>query len=145
MQVTDGVTIDAPIERVWDVFSAVERWPEWTASVTSLTLLEGTGVVPGARVRIKQPRFPHLVWEVTEVEPGVSWTWVSSSPGARTAATHLLSSRGPTSTRVEQIIEQTGPLGALVGRLTRRLTRRYLAMEAAGLRARAEADVTSAA
>ena len=144
MKVTDGVLIDASIERVWDVFSDAERWPEWTASVTSLTLIEGSRVAVGTRVRIKQPRFPHLVWEVTEVEPGVSWTWVSTSPGARTAATHILSSRGPASTHVVQIIEQTGPLGVLVGRLTRRLTRRYLTMEAAGLKQRVEADVTTA-
>ena len=144
MKVTDGVTIDASVERVWDVFSDVERWPAWTASVTSLTLIEGSGVAVGTRVRIKQPRFPHLVWEVTEVEPGVSWTWVSTSPGARTAATHILSSRGPASTDVVQIIEQTGPLGVLDGRLTRRLTRRYLTMEAAGLKQRVEADVTTA-
>jgi len=144
MKVTDGVLIDASIERVWDVFSDAERWPEWTASVTSLTLIEGSRIAVGTRVRIKQPRFPHLVWEVTEVEPGVSWTWVSTSPGARTAATHILSSRGPASTHVVQIIEQTGPLGVLVGRLTRRLTRRYLTMEAAGLKQRVEADVTTA-
>jgi uncharacterized membrane protein len=144
MKVTDGVTIDASVERVWDVFSDVERWPAWTASITSLTLIEGSDVAVGTRVRIKQPRFPHLVWEVTEVEPGVSWTWVSTSPGARTAATHILSSRGPASTDVVQIIEQTGPLGVLVGRLTRRLTRRYLTMEAAGLKQRVEADVTTA-
>ncbi|MET0458777.1 MAG: SRPBCC family protein [Ilumatobacteraceae bacterium] len=143
MIVRDGVTIDAPIERVWDVYSDVERWPEWTASVTSLTLIEGTEVALGTRARIKQPRFPNLVWEVTEVEPGVSWTWVSRSPGARTVATHLLRSTGPSSTTVEQVIEQTGVLGSLVGRLTRRLTRRYLAMEAAGLEQRVEADVST--
>ncbi|MET0911361.1 MAG: SRPBCC family protein [Ilumatobacteraceae bacterium] len=144
MKVEDGVTIDAPIERVWDVFSDVERWPGWTASVTSLTLIEGTEIALGTRARIKQPRFPSLVWRVTEVEPGVSWTWVSTSPGARTAATHRLHRTGPSGTRVEQVIEQTGPLGVLVGRLSRRLTRRYLAMEAAGLKQRAEAVAADA-
>jgi hypothetical protein len=48
-------------------------------------------------------------------------------------------------TRVEQIIEQTGILGAPVGRLLRGLTRRYLAMEGAGLKHRCEAGSSGAA
>jgi hypothetical protein len=143
MIVRDGVVIDAPAERVWAVFTDVERWPEWTASVTDLQLVAGDGIAPGARARIKQPRFPSLVWEVTAVEPGRSWTWVSRSPGATTTATHELHRIDDATTRVEQVIEQTGVLGALVGLLTRRLTRRYLAMEAAGLKARSEAGVTT--
>jgi hypothetical protein len=39
---------------------------------------------------------------------------------------------------VRQRIEQRGPLGALVGVMLRRLTRRYLELEAQGLKARSE-------
>ena len=39
----------------------------------------------GKRFEIKQPRLPKLVWEVTEVEPGVSWTWRQRSPGGTDA------------------------------------------------------------
>jgi uncharacterized membrane protein len=143
MNVQDAVTINAPVERVWDVYADVERWPEWTASVSSLELLDHGALALGSRARIKQPRFPRLVWTVTAVEPGTSWTWVTRSPGAVTTATHTLVPIDATTTRVEQTIDQAGPIGALVGRLTARLTRRYLAMEAAGLKHRAEAGVTS--
>jgi hypothetical protein len=143
MNVRDGITVHAPIGRVWDVYADVERWPAWTASVTTLELLDGPGLRLGARARIKQPRFPRLVWTVTDIEPGASWTWVSRSPGATTTATHRLTAVDPTTTRVDQTIEQTGVVGALVGRLAVRLTRRYLAMEAAGLRTRAESGVAA--
>ncbi len=140
----DGCTISAPVERVWDVFSDVERWPEWTASVTDLTVVSGPVLAIGSRVRIKQPGLPVLVWEVTAVEPGRSWTWTSRSVGVRTRARHQLERIDSATTHVEQIIEHTGALGVLVGRLMRRRTRRYLAMEAAGLKARSEARVTTA-
>jgi hypothetical protein len=39
---------------------------------------------------------------------------------------------------VRQRIDQGGPAGALVGRLMRRTTRRYLDLEAAGLKTRSE-------
>ena len=41
-------------------------------------------------------------------------------------------------TRVRQQIDQRGPVGVLVGFAMRRMTRRYLDMEAAGLKARSE-------
>jgi len=137
--ITDcGVDIDAPATVVWDVFSDVERWPEWTASVTSLVALDGPGIAVGKRFAIKQPRMPKLVWEVTDVEPGRSWTWVQRSPGGLTKASHDVEALSGGRARVRQQIDQGGPVGALVGLAMRPMTRRYLDMEATGLKARSE-------
>jgi hypothetical protein len=57
-----------------------------------------------------------LVWEVTEVLPGASWTWVRRSRGGSTLACHDVVA-GDSSTLVRQRLEQRGPVGALVGRL----------------------------
>lgn len=137
--ITDsGVEIDAPASVVWAVFSDVERWPEWTASVTRLVGLDGPELAVGKRFEIKQPRMPKLVWEVTELTPGQSWAWVQRSPGGRTVARHDVITESAHRTRVRQQIDQGGPLGALVGLLMRGMTRRYLELEAAGLKARSE-------
>lgn len=144
MIVQDEITIDAPIDAVWAVYSDVERWPMWTTSVTSVELVDGPPLGPDSRARIKQPRFPSLVWSVTALAPGTSWTWTTHSPGATTVATHLLERVEEGRTRVTQTIDQRGVLGVLVGLLTKRLTRRYLAMEGAGLRQRVEAGVPAA-
>ena len=54
--ITDSaIEIDAPPTLVWHVFTDVERWPEWTASVTSLSALDGPGLAVGKRFEIKQP------------------------------------------------------------------------------------------
>jgi uncharacterized membrane protein len=137
--ITDcGVEFDAPAGVVWEVFSDVERWPEWTASVTRLVALDGPGLAVGKRFEIKQPRMPKLVWTVTEVTPGASWTWEQRSPGGVTVARHDVIAESDNHARVRQQLDQRGPLGAMVGLLMRGMTRRYLELEAAGLKARSE-------
>jgi uncharacterized membrane protein len=134
----DSVEIDAPAQLVWEVFSDVERWPEWTASVTSLIGLDGPALAVGRRFAIKQPGMQKLVWRVTEVNPGSSWTWVQRSPGVLVSARHDVIAQPGGRTLVRQQLDQGGVLGALVGRLMVKKTKRFLELEAQGLKARSE-------
>lgn len=134
----DSVEIDAPPQLVWDVFSDVERWPEWTASVTSLVGQDGPALAVGRRFAIKQPGLQKLVWKVTEIDPGASWTWVHRSPGVLVSARHYVTAQPGGRTLVRQQLDQGGMLGALVGRLTVKRTKRFLELEAQGLKARSE-------
>jgi uncharacterized membrane protein len=136
------ITIHAPIDVVWAVFTDVEKWPTWTQSVTSVELIDGPMRL-GAKARIRQPQLPTVVWTVTDWNPGRSWTWTATGPGARTHASHVLTASG-SSTRAEQSITPSGPIGRLAAFMWRSLTRRYLAMEAAGLKQRCE-EVAAAA
>jgi uncharacterized membrane protein len=131
-----SITIDAPIDVVWSVFTDVERWPTWASSFTSVELINGPMRL-GAKARIRQPGLPTVIWEVTTWEPGRSWTWTATSPGARTEASHVLTRVGDT-TVAEQTITPSGPIGRLAAFMWRSLTRRYLAIEAAGLKQRCE-------
>ncbi|OBH48492.1 SRPBCC family protein [Mycobacterium mantenii] len=134
----DSVEIDAPPQLVWEVFTDVEHWPDWTASVTSLTGLDGPGLAVGRRFAIKQPGMSKLVWKVTDIDPGTSWTWVQSSPGVRVTARHDVVARPGGRTLVRQQLDQRGVLGALVGRLMAKKTERFLDLEGQGLMARSE-------
>ena len=131
-----SITIDAPIDVVWSVFTDVERWPTWASSFTSVELIDGPMRL-GAKARIRQPRLPTLVWEVTKWSPGHSWTWTATSPGARTEASHVLTRSGE-GTLAEQSITSSGPLGRVAAFVWRSVTRRYLAIEAAGLKQQSE-------
>ncbi|OBB84393.1 SRPBCC family protein [Mycobacterium sp. 852002-30065_SCH5024008] len=134
----DSVEIDASPQLVWDVFSDVERWPGWTASVTSLVGRDGPALGVGKRFTIKQPGMSKLVWKVTEIDPGASWTWVQRSPGVRVSARHDVIPQPGGRTLVRQQLDQRGLLGALVGRLMLNKTKRFLELEAQGLKARSE-------
>jgi Polyketide cyclase / dehydrase and lipid transport len=138
MIIDSSVHIEAPALLVWDVFSEVQRWPEWTASVTRLAALDGPGLAVGKRYEIKQPRMPKLVWEVTEVLPGASWTWVQRSPGGSTIARHDVVATTDSQTLVRQRLDHRGLLAVLVGRLMRGMSKRYLELEAQGLKKRSE-------
>jgi uncharacterized membrane protein len=134
----DSVEIDAPAQLVWEVFSDVQHWPEWTASVTSLVGKDGANLAVGKRFSIKQPGMSKLVWKVTELDHGSSWTWVQRSPGVLVTARHWVTDQPGGRTLVRQQLEQRGVLGALVGRMMIKKTKRFLELEAQGLKARSE-------
>ncbi len=135
----DAIEIDAPAETVWAVYSDVEQWPEWTASVTEVHFVSGDRIAPGARVRIRQPKLRPAEWTVDRFEPGRFWSWTSRVPGMRTTGEHAVEPLDDGRTRVWQSIVHEGPLGAIFGRMYGKLTRSYLATEAAGLKQRCEA------
>ena len=141
MEQSTWIDVEAPAERVWEVLLDVERWPEWAPTVTSVHRLDDAPLAIGSRVRVQQPRIPPTVYEVTELEPRRSFTWVATGPGVRTTARHVLEERGADSTRVTLAVEQAGPVGAVMGRFYRRLTDRYLVTEARGIKARSERRV----
>jgi len=130
------IEIAAPSERVWTVIADVERWHEWTASITSIRLLDGPLAV-GARAEVRQPKLPPLVWRVTALEPGRFFDWEVRSPGALTVGSHHVEPRGAGSLATLKLV-QAGPIGWLVGRMMLNLTREYVSMEAAGLKKRSE-------
>lgn len=133
------VEINAPPERVWAVMADVERWHEWTASIREAQLLDGAPLAEGTRVRIRQPRLPATVWRVSSFQPDRGFAWESSGPGTSTIANHRIEANGTGSSRVALSIRIEGILAGLVGVLMGGMIRRYVNMEAEGLKQRAEA------
>ena len=131
------VEIHAPTDRVWSVMTDFARWREWTPSVTSIEQLDPGPMVPGMRLLIRQPRLPPAVWRLTELKEGRSFQSVTGGPGVKVIARHGVEP-ALSGSRVTLSLEFAGFLGGIVGRLTRGLNERYLALEAAGLKQRSE-------
>src|SRR5215470_6436140 len=124
------VTISAAPDRIWPVLADVERWHEWTPTITRVEPLDSTPFGVGARYKVSQPKLRPAVWVVTEARPSAGFTWVSTNPGLRVVAEHLIHSQTGNESRVVLRVTFSGLLGAIVGRLSRRLTEDYLAKEA---------------
>lgn len=84
------VEIEASPERVWEVLADVERWSEWTETVTWVRRLDDGPLRSGSRAKINQPKLPETEYVVTEIEPGQSFTWVATGPGVTTTARHAV-------------------------------------------------------
>jgi uncharacterized membrane protein len=133
MRFDHSSTIQAPPERVWEVFSDVERWADWTPTIDSVERLDAGRIHLGARTRIRQPKLPVAIWEVTELKEGEYFEWVSKAPGIKTTGGHRVIST-PEGTVATATIIQEGPLGWLFGKLYAGLTKRYIATETAKLK-----------
>ena len=132
------VAIAAPPALVWAVMCDVERWSEWTSTVSRIRLLDHGPLALGSRALVHQPRLRPATWRVTELdERARRFTWVMCGPGVAVTARHAVELAGAGS-RVTLSIAFSGMLGGLVARLTRGMNERYLETEAQGLKARCE-------
>lgn len=137
MTFSTHITIAAPPAQVWQVLADVERWPEWTPSIQEVERLDQKPFGLGSSVRIEQPRLRPAIWTVTEYKPGEAFTWVSLNPGVVTTGLHSIEAVAEGS-RVKLSIQFSGLLAPVVGLLSGGLIRKYLGLEAKGLKARCE-------
>lgn len=134
---TTSIEIGAPADHVFDVMTGVERWHEWTPSITSIRRLDQGPFGIGSKAMVRQPRLPPAVWKVTAIAPGRSFTWVSRAPGIQVTGIHTVDPM-TTGSRATLTVIYEGLLGALFARLTQAITERYIGYEARGLKARSE-------
>ena len=137
MRVVDSIHIDAPIETVWSVTQDVEKWPDWTPTVTSVRLLSGAVLGLGAVARIKQPLQPESARVVTEFTPGKRFAWQTTRSGLTMVGTHDLSAEGR-GTRNVLSVDAKGPVALLVWPVLRFAIRKALSDENQGLKCRCE-------
>ena len=121
--------------RVWSVLLDVERWPEWTTSVTRIQRLEVGAVSMGSRVRIWQPRLRPAVWCVTSLDDRRRiFAWTTRAFGVKIIGRHQVEALKNGFTRLCLSIEYSGALSAVVTRFYGDLSRDYIAREANGLK-----------
>jgi hypothetical protein len=75
---------------------------------------------------------------VTALEPGRSFEWQSPAPGLLSVGGHRVDVVGEHASRVTLSLTWSGPLAPVMRLLFGKLSRRYVQMEAQGLKRRSE-------
>jgi uncharacterized protein YndB with AHSA1/START domain len=107
-----SLTIAVPPARVYDAFVDHSRWLEWNPHMREMRPLNEGPLSPGFRARLAAKLNPFAsTWEVTEVNPGRSFAWASSSffPGLRLVFEHIAEGADG-GTRATIRIDVEGPL-----------------------------------
>lgn len=132
-----SIDISATPDRVWDVMSEIERWPEWTPSVLSVKKLSDGPLARGTTARVHAKGAPESTWTVSESLPARSFTWGTKARGAVTTAGHVIET-APSGSRVTLSIEIGGVAAALLKPILGKRIRQNLRLEAEGLKRRSE-------
>lgn len=131
------IQIAAPRSVVWCITVDIERWPQWTPTVTSLQRLDEGPLACGCAAMIQQPGLPKAKWVVTALIPDEQFTWESRILGMRMVATHELAAK-ETGTQSTLRVEISGLVAHLLSPLIRSSARRSLERENAALKATCE-------
>ena len=142
MRIEETIEIAASPEVVWSVTEDLERWPEWTPTVTVVTRLDDGRLEVGSAARLQQPGLPEAEWVVTAVRPGQLFSWQTRIRGIGMVATHELEPCGA-GTRNLLRIELSGLVARTLWPLIRARLREALRRENAGLKRHCEAITTA--
>jgi uncharacterized membrane protein len=138
MRFEKSIDIDASQQRVWDVLSDIRGWPQRIDTVDTVELLTPAPLAKGSRVRLKQPKLPEGVWDVTTWDAPAYFEWTQKSTGVTNIAGHRVEALGEGQARLTLTLEMRGFLISVMGRFYKDLTNDYMTREAEGMKRAAE-------
>ena len=139
MRFEKSIDIDAPQQLVWDVLTDLEAWPRRIDTVEAVELVTPPPVSQGSRVRLKQPKLPEGVWDVTVWDAPSYFAWTQKTGGIISVAGHRVAALGDACARLTLTLDMRGFLVPVVALFYKDLTNRYMALEADGMKRASEA------
>ena len=138
MRFEKSIDIDAPQQRVWDVLSALEAWPQRIETVDVVELLTPAPITTGSRVRLKQPKLPEGTWEITVWDAPSYFEWTQKSTGTTSVAGHRVEALEEGRARLTLTLDMRGLLIPIMTLFYKGLTNRYMNLEAEAMKRAAE-------
>jgi carbon monoxide dehydrogenase subunit G len=138
MRFERSIEIDAPQQRVWDVLTDVEAWPRRIDTVDEVELLTPTPLTAGGRVRLRQPRLPEGVWDVTVWDAPSYFEWTQKGGGMTNVAGHRVDALGERRARLTLTLDMRGVFVPVAALFFKGLTNDYMTREAEGMKRAAE-------
>ena len=138
MRFEHTIDIDAPQQRVWDVLTEIEAWPRRIDTVEEVELLTPKPLAAGSEVRLRQPRLPEGVWDVTVWDAPSYFEWTQRGGGITNVAGHRVEPLGEGRARLTLTLDMRGIFLPVAALFFKGLTKDYMAREAAGMKRAAE-------
>ena len=138
MHFEKSVDINAPQQRVWEVLSDLEAWPRRIDTVETVELLTPSPLAEGGRVRLKQPKLPEGIWDITLWDAPSYFEWTQKTGGITSVAGHRVEALGEGGARLTLTLDMRGLLIPVIGLFYKGLTNRYMTREAEGMKRAAE-------
>jgi uncharacterized membrane protein len=132
------IEINAPQQRVWDVLTDLQAWPQRIETVDTVALLTPPPIGKGSRVRLKQPKLGEGTWDVTVWDAPSYFEWTQRTGGITTVAGHRVEALAESRARLTLTLDMRGLLIPIV-MFYKGLTNRYMNLEAEGMKRAAEA------
>jgi len=145
MRFEQSIDIDASQQRVWEVLTDLEAWPQRIETVDVVELLTPPPMSDGSRVRLKQPKLPEGTWDVTVWDAPSYFEWRQRSSGVTTVAGHRVEALEEGRSRLTLTLDMRGVVVPIVALFYKDLTNRYMTLEAQGMKRAAESAATEPA
>src|SRR5215207_7696449 len=94
MRFEQSIEIEVSQQRVWDVLSDLQAWPQRITTVDTVEVLTPAPLAKGSRVRLKQPKLPEGTWEMTAWEVPSFFEWMQKKSGVTNVAGHRVEALG---------------------------------------------------
>ncbi len=132
-RLTKEMLIHADIEKVYRIWTDIEKWSLWTKSIKQISYLKNNGFQVGGRAKVIQPKLSPTVWKIIEIKVHKSFTWETNILGVTIIGEHILdsSSKG---TNAKSILTYNGFLANVLCAISRKLTIQYMTLEMEGLK-----------
>ena len=138
MHFEKSIEVDASQQRDWDVLSDLEVWPRRIETVDTVELLTPAPFAKGSRVRLKQPKLPEGIWEITVWDAPSYFEWTQKTGGVMSVAGHRVEALDAGRARLTLSLDMRGFLIPVIGLFYKGLTNRYMNLEAEGMKRAAE-------
>ena len=138
MHFEKSIEIDASQQRVWDVLSDLEAWPQRIETVDTVELLTPAPLAKGSRVRLRQPKLPEGTWDIIVWDAPSYFEWTQKESGTTIVAGHRVDASGEGRARLTLTLDLRGFLIPVMAVFYKGLTNRYMNLEAEGIKRAAE-------
>jgi uncharacterized membrane protein len=138
MRFERSIDINASQQRVWDVLSDLEAWPRRVETVEAVELLTPAPLAKGSRVRLRQPKLPEGVWDVTAWDAPSYFAWTQKTFGSTSVAGHRVEALGEGRARLTLELDMRGFLIPIVALFYKGPTDRYMTSEAEDMKRASE-------